>query len=74
MAKEKRVWIYKGSVKHYDEIVIRNWYAETHAVSEKQAANNILMQFKRKIGATVDSVYQLCGNPKLKPIQPYRAW
>lgn len=48
--KEKKRYIYDGPVMIFDNIVERNWYAETMAVSKKKALSNLAYQFKQTFG------------------------
>lgn len=49
-ASTRNWYAYKGGVRRYDQIVASSFQAETCAVSEKQATNNILQQYKRENG------------------------
>lgn len=61
MAKEKKLYTYNGGVLSFGKIVTNNYKAQTYAVSEKQAANNILFQFKLKMGYNAGSAFSLAG-------------
>lgn len=50
MEKEKKLYIYDGPVMMFDNIVERNWYAETIAISNKKALSNLAYRFKREFG------------------------
>lgn len=47
---QRHFYAFTGCVKKFDTVVARKWDAETCAVSEKQARNNIAMQFRRQMG------------------------
>lgn len=50
MSSTRNWYAYKGGVRRYEQIVAASFQAETCAASEKQAANNILQQYKRENG------------------------
>lgn len=54
-------YTYSGPVKEYDRIVAENWIGSTHAVSEKQAKNNLAYRFKRETKRTMNSKITLPG-------------
>ena len=49
-ASRSQVYSYKGYIMRYNNLLASNWSAETTAVSQAQAVNNILSQAKKAIG------------------------
>lgn len=56
--KNKKYYMFEGGVYHYDRLLTAKWATGTYAVSEKQARNNILYQYKKK--------FKLMQNVQLK--------
>lgn len=52
---------YTGPVKEFDKIVSNNWTAETRAVSEEKARNNLTFRFKALTGRSRFSKISLPG-------------
>ena len=50
MPAVKRRYSYQGGVRRYNQIIASDFTAQTMAVSEKQAVNNILHQYKTEHG------------------------
>lgn len=63
MTKEhkKQLYSYCGNVFHFDELDATRWFAQTYAVSEKQAANNIKQQFRQSKGYQSNTPIRLTG-------------
>lgn len=64
--KEKKTYVYKGPVFYFGKVVADNWEGRTRAVSEKQAVNNLIFQFKKKAGYIPDVKVTLGSKPKLE--------
>ena len=50
MKKNNKKYSYSGPVLYFGKIVAQNWESQTYATSEKQAINNLIFQFKNKMG------------------------
>ena len=57
----KRVYRYLGPVRVYDYIASNKWGSTTHAVSERQARNNLAHQFRRYMGLGPSVPVKLTG-------------
>ena len=54
---------YAGAVKDcFGNILSNDWRAETFADSQSLARRNLLYQFKKRIGLSVNNRIILCGN------------
>lgn len=60
--KEKKIYHYKGTVCHFEDIITRNFEDYTMAVSEKQAINQLSFKAKQKYGYDKSALLKL--NPK----------
>lgn len=60
----KRCYVYDGPVLRFGTIMVSKWHGSTFAVSEKQAANNLVYQFKRQVGLIPATKVSLAGTPK----------
>lgn len=61
----KREYVYSGPVLKFGSVVANNWHGSTFAVSEKQATNNLVYQFKKQYGIVVNIKVSLAGTPVL---------
>lgn len=57
---------YEGPVWKFGTLITNKWVGETKAVSTKKAYTNLIYQFKKMYGLTVDSNIRLTG--KITPI------
>lgn len=64
MAETKKLYIYDGSIKIYDDIVTPQFNARTLASSAEKAAANIAHQYKRSHGLTASVNVRLSKLPK----------
>ena len=56
---------YEGPVKEFDRIISDKWTAETRAVSEEKARNNLAFRFKAMTGRSRFSKITLPGELKI---------
>lgn len=57
--KDKIKYYYTGPVYKFDNIYREKWSGNTYAVSEKQALNQLIYQFKKEDGWVVDTAFHL---------------
>jgi len=43
-------YLYEGPVIMFKKIITEKWTGETHAISNKKAASNLIYQFKKEHG------------------------
>lgn len=62
----KRKYVYRGGVRHFDNLVTSDFSCSTFAVSEAQAVQNILFRFKRSHGYSLNAgAFRLTKRPVL---------
>lgn len=61
---EKKVYEFYGSVMLFGKEVRRNWRAQTIAISEKQAINNLLFQARKLLKLGPRTKLELSARPK----------
>ncbi len=54
-------YYFKGCVMLFNQVIARNYEAETYAVSEKKALNNLTYRCKGKMGYVAESKITLHG-------------
>ena len=59
----KKEYVYSGPVLKFGTIIANNWRGSTFAVSEKQAASNLVYQFKKQNGLVANTKVSLAGMP-----------
>ena len=60
----KKCYVYDGPVLKFGTIVTPKWHGSTFAVSEKQATNNLVYQFKKQVGLVANTKVSLVSMPK----------
>lgn len=61
MGRPKTKYVYNGPVRYFEDVVCGCWNAETYAVSEKQALNNLAYRYKKEY--KYDSNSKITLNP-----------
>lgn len=65
MEEVKRLYVYEGIVKEFDNIISRNWKGSTYAVSEKKARSNLAYQYKKSHNKVARTKITLPGKVEL---------
>ena len=65
--KERKLYRYEGAVLIFDRVVAHNFTAETKAVSEAKAKNNIRWQFREAANVAAQIPVTLTGKLRELP-------
>ena len=62
---DTHLYTYEGPVRSFDDIRANRWKGETYAVSEGKARVNLIYQYKREHGLSMNTKITLPGKIKL---------
>lgn len=62
---DTHLYTYEGPVRSFDDIRANRWKGETHAVSEGKARVNLIYQYKREHGLSMNTKITLPGKIKM---------
>lgn len=65
MTTTKKLYEFVGDIFEFDELVERNWKAQTYAVNPKKALSNLTFRWKRDNNRSRNSRVELCGDIRL---------
>ena len=67
-SKARTRYYFKGNVRRFSNVALRDWTCTTMAVSEKQARVNFMFQSKKRLGLSKDAAVTLSGIISTSPI------
>lgn len=70
MEKEKRKYIYEGTVLVFGTCVATNWHGETYATTPSKAKSNLIYQYKKQNGYSATAKVDLVASN----ILPEETW
>ena len=63
--RERQLYTYDGAVLCFETVVANHFQASTYAVSQRQAASNIVCQYKHKQGLSMRANIKLAKLPTI---------
>lgn len=68
---ERKIYVFDGSVKHFEQTIRTGYTSKTMAVSPKQALNNICYKYKKIFGYKANTKLTLHGCLRIQGEEDY---